>query len=100
MTSKKNISISTIEKIIVNWATPFEVPYNHLVNKYIKKDEYQHPNLQHRFSRVSKGRMILYKKILVEKQINKGKIPVETIERDKYKACGITRLMLAYLRKV
>lgn len=99
MNEKQTIPVSKLEKVVVNWATPIEAPVRHWLS-YIKPDQYEHSSIKDRFLNMSRGRIILYKKILVEKQVNHGEIPQRVIDKNKYWPCGWTRLGLAYLRKV
>ncbi len=87
---------NTLEKVIVNWALPFDLPY-HVLKSKLLHDEYAHQTFSERARAIWNGKVEKYEKLLRIKEKHNGRIPPEIMDICKKSPCGYTRLILADL---
>ncbi len=86
--------ISLLEKLLVNFALPFDVTY-HSIKSQIVKNKYSEQSVLERTKQIWSGKIMKYDKLLTIKKKH-GEIPPRIREICKDTPCGYMRLMLTY----
>ena len=97
-TTKPDIKIFFIEKLIVNFAIPSDFIYHYFKSAFTN-DEYSSQTPGEKISGIYNGKIEKYHKLLVIKRRHNGKIPEGIKTVCKETLCGRVRLGLTYLRK-
>jgi len=91
------IKVSTLEKMIVNWALlPDAIFY--ACKSRVTHDNYHSQTFMERIKAMYESRVERYHKLIVIKDKHDGEIPTRVKRRCIQDPCGYTRLLLAYLR--
>lgn len=95
--NKSKLSISLLEKLLVNLALPPDLLYHSLKSSFFN-DEYSSQSFYERAKAIWHGKIDKYHKLLLIKQFHNGEIPNKTKKICKKSLCGQVRLGLTYFR--